>query len=63
MPGKAIGKELNPMPHLVWRGYIQIERVAGKYEHKIQGEDGDPAADKIVREYIEKAIDELRKRP
>ena len=62
MPGKTIGTHLNPMPELVWQGHIVIHNVAGEFDLQYQFERGDPSADKIIREHIQKAIQELSKR-
>jgi hypothetical protein len=62
MPGKTIGKQFNPMPELVWRARVTIQKVAGEHEVYYEHEDGDPATRKIVREHIDKAIEEIRKR-
>jgi len=40
-----------------------IEKVAGKYESRVQTMYGDLAAEKLINDCIDKAIDDLRKRP
>lgn len=60
MPGTTIGKKLNPVTHVLWRGQITIQGKGNEPDYTIQGElPDDPQIAEMIRLQLKRLIASL----